>query len=112
MLKWLFSLLNSLVYGVLNVNKSQQPMVRGTFPKTGVKMMGRVCRNDTIPLKTSTFEHGVNEVMIKPPPTLPAHLQEQWIQATEEAYMEGVVATLARLHKQLGCNLSVDIDAF
>ena len=49
--------------------------------------------------------------MIKPPPTLPAHLQEQWIQATEEAYMEGVVATLARLHKQLGCNLSVDIDA-
>ena len=25
--------------------------------------------------------------------------------------MEGVVATLARLHKQLGCNLSVDIDA-
>ena len=25
--------------------------------------------------------------------------------------MEGVVATLARLSKQLGCNLSVDIDA-
>ena len=49
--------------------------------------------------------------MIKPPPTLPAHLREQWIQATEEAYMEGVVATLARLSKQLGCNLSVDIDA-
>ena len=27
--------------------------------------------------------------MIKPPPTLPVHLQEQWIQATEEAYMAG-----------------------
>ena len=51
--------------------------------------------------------------MIKPPSTLSAHLQDEWIQATEAAYMEGVVATLARLHKQLGCNcdLSVNVDA-
>lgn len=49
--------------------------------------------------------------MIKPPSTLPVHLQDQWIQATESAYMEGVIATLIRLRKQLGCNLSVNVDA-
>lgn len=51
--------------------------------------------------------------MIEPPSTLPVHLQEQWTQAIESAYMEGVIATLTRLRKQLGCScdLSVNVDA-
>lgn len=51
--------------------------------------------------------------MTKPPSILPVHLQEQWVQATESAYMEGVIATLTRLRKKLGCNcdLSVNVDA-
>ena len=49
--------------------------------------------------------------MTKPPKNLPPDLQYAWIQATESAFMEGVEKTLLRLGKQLGRNLSVNIDA-
>ena len=49
--------------------------------------------------------------MIEPPKSLPTELKDAWMQATESAYMEGVTATLIRLRKQLGCNLSVNVDA-
>ena len=49
--------------------------------------------------------------MIEPPKSLPTEFKDAWIQATESAYMEGVEKTLLRLSKQLGCNLSVNVDA-
>lgn len=49
--------------------------------------------------------------MTEPPKNLPVDLQTAWIQATETAFMEGVEKTLLRLSKQLGCNLSVNVDA-
>jgi hypothetical protein len=49
--------------------------------------------------------------MIEPPKSLPTELKDAWIQATGAAFMEGVEKTLLRLSKQLGCNLSVNVDA-
>lgn len=49
--------------------------------------------------------------MTKPPENLPPDLQYAWVVATESAFMEGVEKTLLRLGKQLGRNLSVNIDA-
>jgi hypothetical protein len=49
--------------------------------------------------------------MTKPPKNLQPDLQYAWVVATEAAFMEGVEKTLLRLGKQLGRNLSVNIDA-
>lgn len=49
--------------------------------------------------------------MTNPPENLPPELKDVWIQATEAAFMRGVEKTLLRLSKQLGRNLSVNIDA-
>ncbi|MBO0611786.1 hypothetical protein [Thiothrix fructosivorans] len=49
--------------------------------------------------------------MIEPPKSLPTELKDAWIQATGEAFMEGVEKTLLRLSKQLERNLSVTVDA-
>ncbi|MEZ5453070.1 MAG: hypothetical protein R3E93_09715 [Thiothrix sp.] len=49
--------------------------------------------------------------MIELPSSLPGHLKEAWIQATESAFQEGVEKTILHLSKQLGRNLSVNVDA-